>query len=232
MLIAAGGQLSKARFAHVNILNAANIIVPDSYLVPAANWLRFPFGTIIQDTDGIIDTISNPNRFLIPAWANNIRFCCKILPQAQLNATGLANVNAGAFNIGTIYKIISIGTTDFTLIGAVSNTVGLAFTATGVGAGTGTANASSLPGHFGLHLFRNDAPTNESFFHLYTQFTIVGVNGVIPDESMLVSPWIQKQTANEFWTFAFDQTTVQNVTINTNGLAPSKEHWVSIEFAR
>jgi len=43
---------------------------------------------------------------------------------------------------GTYYVIDTIGTTDFTLIGAASNTVGLAFTATGAGSGTGTATQS------------------------------------------------------------------------------------------
>jgi hypothetical protein len=46
---------------------------------------------------------------------------------------------AGSFIAGTRYKIISIGSTNFTLIGAASNTVGLSFVATGVGTGTGTA---------------------------------------------------------------------------------------------
>ena len=46
---------------------------------------------------------------------------------------------ATTFDIGGTYTIQSIGTTNFTLIGAASNTVGLVFTATGVGAGTGTA---------------------------------------------------------------------------------------------
>jgi len=48
---------------------------------------------------------------------------------------------AGNFSIGIDYVIHTIGTTDFTLIGAVSNTVGLKFTATGAGSGTGTATA-------------------------------------------------------------------------------------------
>lgn len=47
-------------------------------------------------------------------------------------------VVAGSFVVGNTYKILSIGTTDFTLVGAASNTVGLTFVATGVGAGTGT----------------------------------------------------------------------------------------------
>ena len=46
---------------------------------------------------------------------------------------------AGAFVIGRYYKISSIGSTDFTLIGAASNTVSLVFQATGVGTGTGIA---------------------------------------------------------------------------------------------
>lgn len=48
-------------------------------------------------------------------------------------------VTAGSFVINRAYIIQTIGSTDFTLIGAASNTVGLEFTATGVGSGTGTA---------------------------------------------------------------------------------------------
>ena len=54
-------------------------------------------------------------------------------------ASGAASV-AGGFLIGTTYLITSVGTTDFTLIGAGSNTVGIYFTATGAGSGTGTAD--------------------------------------------------------------------------------------------
>ena len=51
------------------------------------------------------------------------------------------SVTAGSFVASTVYYITAIGTTDFTLIGASANTVGLSFTATGAGSGTGTANA-------------------------------------------------------------------------------------------
>ena len=47
-------------------------------------------------------------------------------------------VTAGSCVVGQEYKIASLGTTDFTLIGASSNTLGLWFTANGVGTGTGT----------------------------------------------------------------------------------------------
>ena len=51
-----------------------------------------------------------------------------------------ANKNtAGNFLTGSTYTILSVGTTDFTAIGAASNTVGVSFVATGTGEGTGTA---------------------------------------------------------------------------------------------
>lgn len=62
------------------------------------------------------------------------------------HGNGGATVAAGAFGVGNTYVIKTVGTTDFTLIGAASNTVGLTFKATGVGAGTGIANSEiALP---------------------------------------------------------------------------------------
>ncbi len=58
-------------------------------------------------------------------------------------------VTAGSFVTGTVYRILSIGTTDFTLIGAASNTVGLCFKATGQGSGTGTATISGTITYYG-----------------------------------------------------------------------------------
>ena len=49
------------------------------------------------------------------------------------------NVTAGSFVVGKQYTIRTVGTTSFTSIGAVANTVGVLFTATGVGSGTGVA---------------------------------------------------------------------------------------------
>lgn len=51
-------------------------------------------------------------------------------------------VTAGSFVVGKTYRILTLGNTDFTLIGAVSNTIGLHFIATGAGTGTGTAEFS------------------------------------------------------------------------------------------
>jgi hypothetical protein len=48
--------------------------------------------------------------------------------------------NAGSFVTGLPYSISEVGTTDFTAIGADSNTVGEVFTATGAGTGSGVAD--------------------------------------------------------------------------------------------
>lgn len=49
-------------------------------------------------------------------------------------------VTAGAFVVGRRYIIATVGTTDFTAIGALANIVGIGFGATGAGTGTGTAD--------------------------------------------------------------------------------------------
>jgi hypothetical protein len=51
----------------------------------------------------------------------------------------LDDVTAGSFVNGVKYRIISLGTTNFTLIGALTNTPGTIFTASGAGTGTGVA---------------------------------------------------------------------------------------------
>lgn len=50
-----------------------------------------------------------------------------------------ATATAGGFVTGTTYKIATVGTTDFTLIGAANNAVDTIFVANGPGLGTGTA---------------------------------------------------------------------------------------------
>lgn len=54
-----------------------------------------------------------------------------------------ATVTAGSFVVGEVYTILTVGTTDYTLIGASANTIGVTFTATGVGAGSGTATVGT-----------------------------------------------------------------------------------------
>ena len=56
-----------------------------------------------------------------------------------LNSDAAATITAGSFVIGRGYKILTVGTTDYTLIGSADNVIGTKFVATGVGTGTGTA---------------------------------------------------------------------------------------------
>jgi hypothetical protein len=53
-------------------------------------------------------------------------------------------VNAGSFDVSTTYTIVTVGTTDFTLVGAKDNNIGTIFTASGPGSGTGTASFNPL----------------------------------------------------------------------------------------
>lgn len=63
------------------------------------------------------------------------------------SGSGVAEIykvfTAGNFRIGVTYTIVYPGSTNFTLIGASSNTVGTVFTATGTGSGDGLAEIGS-----------------------------------------------------------------------------------------
>lgn len=107
-------------------------------------------------------------------------------------------VTSGAFVAGQTYQITTIGTTDFTTIGATANNVGTVFTATGVGSGTGTAQpvadmrAEKLQG--GQWIFA------KKFFH--------GTLGLTsPDSCITDQPTLA--------TYAPDM--VKYLTINSNG---------------
>lgn len=73
---------------------------------------------------------------------NDTMFYCIVLSEYTNNLP----VNAGNFIVGQKYTISTVGTTNFTLIGAASNTVGVTFTATGVGSGTGVARYNPVVG--------------------------------------------------------------------------------------
>lgn len=85
------------------------------------------YGCVIENTGWINGSISH----------NKLKQAASTCRLLSLDGTDL--ITAGAFIVGEYYIITTVGTTDFTLVGAASNTVGLGFTATGVGAGTGTA---------------------------------------------------------------------------------------------
>ena len=78
----------------------------------------------------------------------------------------LSAVTAGAFVVGKSYTITTVGTTDFTLIGATASTVGVIFVATGVGSGTGTATS-------GMTAVASGAKTQHKVYQTTSNTTIV-----------------------------------------------------------
>jgi hypothetical protein len=65
------------------------------------------------------------------------------------------SVAAGSFVAYTPYTIESVGTTDFTAIGASANTVGVTFIASAAGSGTGTATLAGVKGASGTFYIGN-----------------------------------------------------------------------------
>lgn len=81
-----------------------------------------------------------PYSFVLPA-APSVVPGTDTIPIAYPNGYTISGYVAGTFKVGVTYTIQSVSNTDFTLIGASANTVGVSFVATGVGSGTGTASA-------------------------------------------------------------------------------------------
>jgi hypothetical protein len=114
------------------------IILDSAGRVPSGGeiWLQFGIGykfVLKTSTDVLIATYDNIPSSVQPPAANDA--------DSIMYEQGYT-VTAGSFVVGKIYRIASVGTTDFTLIGATNNTVGTHFIATGVGTGTGTAELS------------------------------------------------------------------------------------------
>ena len=85
--------------------------------------------TAVTAVTGSLGTLSTQN-------ANAVAITGGTIAGASLYGS---TITAGSFVVGSVYTILSLGTTSFTSIGASANTVGITFVATGVGSGTGTA---------------------------------------------------------------------------------------------
>jgi len=113
------------------------IVLDASGRVPTGEiWLTYGQGykfTVKTSTGTLIGTYDNIPSAALPPLVNDA---------ASIAYEQGASVTAGNFIIGKTYLITFIGSTNFQSIGAVSNTVGTYFIATGVGSGTGTAEIS------------------------------------------------------------------------------------------
>jgi microcystin-dependent protein len=91
---------------------------------------------IIADKNEPFPNVSAPNDYVLV-----------YRPSLAASSAVTVTVVSGEFSPGTTYAIASIGTTDFTKIGAASNTVGLGFVATNSGSAAGPlVNGLPTPG--------------------------------------------------------------------------------------
>jgi hypothetical protein len=96
-------------------------------------------GTVaIASPEEVLAGIST-TRAATPAGVQSILLGVNQTWQNMISSRNDTVLTAGSFVVGNIYTIITVGTTNFTAIGASSNSVGVVFTATGAGSGTGTA---------------------------------------------------------------------------------------------
>lgn len=93
---------------------------------------------------------------------------------------------------GATYTITTVGTTDFTLVGAASNTVGTVFVATGTTTGTGTAtwNGSAMIKIGGTNVRFHEHYCELSFPNYYVWFTSASFSCAV------LNPHIQNITAS------------------------------------
>jgi hypothetical protein len=107
---------------------------------------------------------------------------CEDLPKLPPQTT--ATVAHNALVIGTTYTILTVGGSDFTLVGAAVNTVGCVFVATGTNAGSGsgtvTTDVISVTSSGTLLLSGMQTPTQTGFlrdpYDIHTDMQHIGFN--------------------------------------------------------
>lgn len=130
---------------------------------PQTTWTT-PAGTTANSNPIVFNSAGRPANEIWLSWAYSYKFVLKdsndVLIATYDNIPGLPQpaivndassisyepnilVTAGSFVVGQTYMIASLGTTDFTAIGAGYNSTGIIFTASGAGTGTGTAYVST-----------------------------------------------------------------------------------------
>ena len=173
---------------------------------------------ITQDTLVLYQTIPAPGG--VSTWGNAIELSgdqnwiyISDIDNNTVHVYERSNIptTAGYFVIGQTYTIQSIGTTDFTTVGAASNDVGISFIATGVGSGTGVANKTT---YINITSIDGDAlgltTAGDNFGYsiatsYYGDTVVIGT----PDKDYDVN------TDNWGYTYVFDRT-VQNVEVQYN----------------
>ena len=111
--------------------------------------ISYPWDQVLKPSDGkwqqetslfVRMTIGDANQFvgnIVNIYSGNA--ILDVFVTRIKEVEDLVRLQAGSFTIGETYKIDSIGTTNFKLVGAADNIVGVSFIATGPGTGTGVA---------------------------------------------------------------------------------------------
>lgn len=138
----------------INILSVGQEF--GSKIIPAN---EFKKGSLFSLKIGGSLTCSNNDQFVLTIASN-----CNNL------------ITAGNFVVGKQYLIVSVGTTNYTLIGSANNDIGTTFTATGVGTGTGTAYELVV---FSSQLVQVEGNQTNSYYELEIDFAIrdIGIAG-------------------------------------------------------
>ncbi len=114
-----------------------------------------------------------------------------------LPTTTASVVTGGAFVIDTKYRIVTVGSTDFTLIGASANTIGVVFTATGIGDGSGTASVEIDGVKFKGDGFYNYSDGLHTVAHYLLNFLgILEVQGALTDDPV-EADWVTLDTRGD-----------------------------------
>ena len=92
-----------------------------------------------QTAEGAINAVLSPLLTDVGAYDDAISQAFPARHAPSYSYKGLTTVTAGSFVTGVTYTIATVGSTNFTAIGASANTVGVSFVASGAGSGTGTA---------------------------------------------------------------------------------------------
>jgi microcystin-dependent protein len=116
-------------------------------------------GLLKQTRDTFVGDLGVPIGGIMPYAGNNVPYGYLLCDGSEVERSKYPNlydvigntysrttVLAGNFVVGQTYTIFFVGTTDFTLIGASSNSVDVTFIATGSGNGSGVAFTSSFVG--------------------------------------------------------------------------------------
>lgn len=130
----------------------------------------FPFAEKYEPLDNhIINLKDYINKdFSLKKVVFDGEFSCYLPGKASLEVA--ETIDADEIEAGFRYRIVSVGDTDFTLIGSSDNVVKLTFTATGPGTGSGTVEKISTGGrriginNVSFFLVNNRKNLNDSYF--------------------------------------------------------------------